>query len=1402
MKRNKQITSKQTETEKQKTLQYFTTKPNLPFLKNMLDNPDYFKNEKGLQARLLWMSPEHYLDECLKHQGSYQQMIFDGSQEYFNQHTAKGEKLNPLMLEYANEWGKTFNQEVRNRAVWAINKGLKLVPVYVIKSSLQSQLSGKNDIKLESITKQESENFKKVLELIYQNMFPKSPYTFIIDYVFKVEGIDLGQLKLKFAKWILENQEIAKKAFPAKKKIDFETVKQVLDKFPKGKIPKPKTKNTLEYVLKVLSKIVSPESHRNPLNLVHINAGLNEIAATDASKLIIVPYKVKGETRNIDPNTGLESNDKYVGYKAIMPDISGKKYVEIELLPLLENLKGIVEFEKKYIDDPYSGTSKTNILIQSTENKNDLLFYQPSVLYDALNAMYQLGETKAKFYVEKKSEKGLLSIIGENNIQAIVMNLLVDESEFDGNGERIFVPLFDTQNKAVIPNDYIKPPAPEHDAPDSQSSNNAAAAVSETVEKEAWEMSKDDFKKATLIYNYKSSYGLKYQEFAVGLKNNEQFKYFYNEIKGLTNLSQHKERNRYVDYLKEYGLYYYNLSGKSFETVKDAMEKTRKYIIQQALSDGKPVPEEVLKDYPELQSKTQQTSKHQPATEHDATDSQSSNSTPEIKQIEEDLISGKLSSYEYAEKYNKKYGHYNESEEFVNNFPNFIKHKKSDKNIGREWDSVNGKMRITDIQIHVTGDMYSAEIIGKGNKVVNIRTNEIEKRIKKYEYELTSEYAKDNEKRIAASEKHKIEQAATELRKQNDIRELDAFLHGKTAMQKGRLIKAMLKLYNFDGKVETLKWHIEDMINNKKYYVDSSSGQRRMMLPDNSFYDEKTMKQTGMDYAEYLQSKTQDPNFPFDISKIPVHLREQAKKELDAIKSLLDKIENYTQRFSSLHYNTSQMYEADKRARDLFNELNYAIKINEIIDVRLTYTGSQSLNSYLSNISEKLDEAIEKNYDANHKNDTGSDSKAGNKQQATSQANYDTIGLTNEQINSFVQKLKLKYAKGEKLTKSTIKAFANTEFPENTPNERVLRELTELAQVIIAEDIFHSTKNESVINVLQHLEEFYKTMPVFDYRDSNTSIMQQFSTPIYIAYVMAQYCLQGKNKDTVSVFEPSAGNGLLVSYFDPKQITANELDKTRAEILQWQNFKTVLTQDAAKPFAGHEKKYDIVMTNPPFYHQNDDSKGVYYGGFKISTLDQLCSCRALDTMKDDGRAAFIIDGTPGSKLYPHHYWNDNGELISPYRNFMKYIYAYYNVEDVIHLNGHKLYSRQGQATNLRIVLINGRKSEPDIDNLPPKYNPETDILIDSITELHNRVMNPVNRQRKAKRSDEAEIIGKMQTAFYSGNIAEYEAYKDLLETQYNYKITVKNSKFDMRKGKSVKTATSQLINLEVKYLKS
>jgi hypothetical protein len=273
------------------------------------------------------------------------------------------------------------------------------------------------------------------------------------------------------------------------------------------------------------------------------------------------------------------------------------------------------------------------------------------------------------------------------------------------------------------------------------------------------------------------------------------------------------------------------------------------------------------------------------------------------------------------------------------------------------------------------------------------------------------------------------------------------------------------------------------------------------------------------------------------------------------------------------------------------------------------------------------------------------------------------------------------------------------------------KEVAEFTIVNLAREI--SLGEGSTKEKYDRIVELYKKQVNLSHRTSESIMYQQYSTPAPLGYLMGIYCGMDKKG---KYFEPSAGNGLLTVSSNPQNFNVNEIDDVRNTNLSVQEFNRVTKIDASLPFVGLEKSFDAIITNPPF----GTTETVMYGDSQIKSLEQVMALRALDTMKDNGRAAIIIGG--------HTIYDKEGRIqAGKNRTFFVYLYKNYYVEDVINIDGHNLYSRQGTAFNTRIILINGRKINPS--GFPPLVKEKTasmenhsSQMVSSFDDLFERVM--------------------------------------------------------------------------------
>lgn len=320
--------------------------------------------------------------------------------------------------------------------------------------------------------------------------------------------------------------------------------------------------------------------------------------------------------------------------------------------------------------------------------------------------------------------------------------------------------------------------------------------------------------------------------------------------------------------------------------------------------------------------------------------------------------------------------------------------------------------------------------------------------------------------------------------------------------------------------------------------------------------------------------------------------------------------------------------------------------------------------------------------------------------------------------------------KGNHIDKRIVEKKA---FSFGITDRNKIKELTELAVVICARELAHQADSqyERFIKIV----DLYSRQVILSHRTSQSILLQQYSTPAPIGFLLGVFCNLNLLEYTEEYcFEPSAGNGLLTILANPKYVFVNEIDDFRNENLKTQGFANVSKRDATIPFKEDEKKFSAVITNPPF---GDLDEAIFIEDYKITSLEHLMAIRALDTMKNTGRCAIIIGG--------HTHWDELGRVqAGRNRIFFNYLYSRYYVEDVINLNGKRLYSRQGTAVNVRLILIAGRKEKPF--GVAPLFNKSIDVVINGYEELYNRiidVMKYVTTKRRKENEEKAQLLRKL-----------------------------------------------------------
>lgn len=256
----------------------------------------------------------------------------------------------------------------------------------------------------------------------------------------------------------------------------------------------------------------------------------------------------------------------------------------------------------------------------------------------------------------------------------------------------------------------------------------------------------------------------------------------------------------------------------------------------------------------------------------------------------------------------------------------------------------------------------------------------------------------------------------------------------------------------------------------------------------------------------------------------------------------------------------------------------------------------------------------------------------------------------------------------EKLDKRSIEKIGEE---AGITDKNQVKELAELAVVQRARELAKKDDFEGLVQL-------YEDQPNLTHRTNESIEKQQYSTPAPIAYLAGKYTHADKVDKKL---EPSAGNGMLTIVGDPKDYTVNEIDDVRRGNLETQGFGEVLNQDGSQDFA-RPKQYDAVITNPPF----GGTEATDIEGYKFNELSQIMSTRALDAMKDTGRASIIIGG--------NNSFDDQGRLKGRDRIYFNYLFNKYNVEDVVDIAG-EIYRKQGASFPIRLILINGRKAKSE-----------------------------------------------------------------------------------------------------------
>lgn len=333
---------------------------------------------------------------------------------------------------------------------------------------------------------------------------------------------------------------------------------------------------------------------------------------------------------------------------------------------------------------------------------------------------------------------------------------------------------------------------------------------------------------------------------------------------------------------------------------------------------------------------------------------------------------------------------------------------------------------------------------------------------------------------------------------------------------------------------------------------------------------------------------------------------------------------------------------------------------------------------------------------------------------------------------------------GDKMNKTTVENFGKH---HGVNDQNLVKETAELAVVILARKLAHQP-GKTVHEKYEDIVDLYHKQVGLTHRTSQSMLLQQYSTPAPIGYLMGVFCGIDKFSRDERALEPSAGNGLLTIAGYPGNFDVNDIDKVRNEHLHTQGFHHVTQFDATT--AKSNPVFNAVLTNPPFGSMVNTE--YIADKYKIKGLEHYMAIKALDNMRNDGRAAIIVGG--------HLEFGKDGMIpAGKNRIFFAYLYRFYNVVDVINIDG-SLYKKQGTSFDVRVILINGRKATPE--GLPPFAKDIDSTPVKDFDTLYERFEGLIELEKKEK-----VVMLKKEFTFYKDSPLKKGKALPILEKRIN-----------------------------------
>ena len=280
-----------------------------------------------------------------------------------------------------------------------------------------------------------------------------------------------------------------------------------------------------------------------------------------------------------------------------------------------------------------------------------------------------------------------------------------------------------------------------------------------------------------------------------------------------------------------------------------------------------------------------------------------------------------------------------------------------------------------------------------------------------------------------------------------------------------------------------------------------------------------------------------------------------------------------------------------------------------------------------------------------------------------------------------------------------ISEMTGQDIKAGTRESKMTDEAIEAGVVMAARNIVDAGRQDKLTSaqIYDQLVDLYDRQPNLSGRSSTSVAEQAYSTPAPLAYVASE--LAGINKKT-AVYEPTAGNGMLLIGASENNIIANELNQDRFEMLSRILEGSEIGNENALDSNVKGADFDVVIENPPFGKAGN-----------ISDIDHAIAMHSLEGMKEDGKAVLILGGVQANTEEGRR----EGYRGKAKREFYYRLYNQYNVVDHFTAGGN-MYAKQGTTYPVDVIVIDGvGKSQR---NLPAADLPQ---LITSYEQLKEKL---------------------------------------------------------------------------------